>query len=331
MRICLSLAGLMSLLAPAAVGQWAGNRSIGAVPYASSLGDHDNVVRGQIASDNPLAGSLMVELSPLGRSGSVSVPLELGGAFEFQGVAPGQYQLRVVGAAGMIVYEESVLITGAYQNLSIQLPSKSKAGRSNQATVSIRQLQHKIPGEAQKEFDKGRSASTKGDHSNALEHFHKAVTIDPEFADAFNGIGATYVALGQLQPAADQFQKAIDLVPDHPLALANLSVVLCKLEHYHEAGQVARRALKLDPTLVKMRYVLGLSLATEGGDKGEALDNLQRAAAEIPKAHLLAAQILIDRDQREDAIKHVEEYLRSSPADDIDRQKVGAWLDQLRR
>jgi hypothetical protein len=27
----------------------------------------------------------------------------------------------------------------------------------------------------------------------------------------------------------------------------------------------------------------------------------------------------------------VEEYLRSSPADDIDRQKAGAWLDQLRR
>jgi Flp pilus assembly protein TadD len=82
---------------------------------------------------------------------------------------------------------------------------------------------------------------------------------------------------------------------------------------------------------LKLRYILGLSLVHEGGDKVEALDNLQRAAVEIPKAHLLAAQILIESDRHEEAVRHVEEYLLSSPANDSDRQKAGAWLDQLRR
>ncbi len=164
-----------------------------------------------------------------------------------------------------------------------------------------------------------------------MDHFQKAVILDPEYADAFNGIGITYAALGQLQQAADQFQKAIDLVPDHPGAAANLSIVLCKLEHYHEAGEMARRALKLDPGLLKIRYVLGISLVTEGRNKEEALDNLQRAAAEIPKAHLLAAELLVESDRRRDAVKHLEDYLRLSPTDGLDRQQVEEWLVKLRQ
>jgi Tfp pilus assembly protein PilF len=322
--------GLMFLFPGTVIAQWAGNRSVGAVPYSPSPINLDSVVRGQISSDRPLVGSLTVELTMLSSSGSMSAPLEAG-TFEFHGVAPGSYQLRVTGAGGVIVHEESVLITGAYQNLLVQVPNKPTAGKSTEATVSIRQLQHKVPGEAQKEFDKGQSASTKGNEPNALEHFHKAVAIDPGFAEAFNGLGATYAALGQLEQAADQFQKAIDLVPDHPLALANLSIVLCKLEHYHEASQVARRALKFNPTVMKIHYVLGVALAAEGVDKAEALDNFERAASEIPKAHLLAARILIESDRRDDAVKQVEEYLRSSPGDAVDRQKVRAWLDQLRK
>jgi tetratricopeptide (TPR) repeat protein len=327
MRIHISLIGLISFFAATAFAQWAGSRSIGAT---SPSRDRDGVVRGQVYSDNPIVGSLMVELVSAGRAGTVSTPLEVGGEFEFRGLTPGQYELRLTGAAGTVVHEESVLIKGGYQNLSIQMPSTSKAGRSTDATVSIRQLQHKVPGEAQKEFDRGMRASTKGDQSNAFDHFQKAARLDPEFADAFNGMGVTYVALGQLQQAVDQFQKTIDLVPDHPRAAANLSIVLCRLEHYHEAAEVARQALKLDPSLSKIRYVLGVSLVSEGADKAEALDNLQRAATEIPRAHLLVAKILEETDRREDAVTHVVEYLRSSPADALDRQGVEAWLEQLR-
>ena len=329
MRIHISLLGLISLCAATGVAQLGGNRSIGATSYP---GDRDSgVVRGQISSDSLFVGPFTVELVSIGHAGAISASLEPSGGFEFHGVAPGQYQLRLTGAAGAVVHEEPVFINGGYQNISIQMPSKAKVGRSSDATVSIRQLQHKVPGEARKEFGKGQAASTKGDQSNALDHFQKAARLDPEFADAFNGIGVTYAALGQLQQAADQFQKAIDLVPDHPGAAANLSIILCKLAHYREAGDMARRALKLDPALLKVRYVLGLSLVTEGGDKAEALDNLQRAAAEVPKAHLLVAKILAETDRRQDAVKQLEDYLRSSPANDLDRQKVEEWLVQLRQ
>ena len=57
------------------------------------------------------------------------------------------------------------------------------------------------------------AASRKSDHSGAVEHFQKAVSIDPELADGYNNLGSAYAALGQLEQAAEQYQKTIDFGP----------------------------------------------------------------------------------------------------------------------
>jgi tetratricopeptide (TPR) repeat protein len=333
MRICSSCALLSIMSAAVGLAQWAGDRSLRAEQLSgvgSDLGDRNGSIHGQISSENVIVGALTVELSIPSRPGTIKAPVE-GGSFDLRGLTPGQYELQLSGAAGQIVYEESVLVTGGRQYLTISIPAKTNFGKSDGATVSIRQLQHKVPPEAQKEFAKGKTASNKGKHAVALDHFGKAIQIDPEFSEAFNSAGVSEMELGHSKQAADQFQKAIDLVPDYPVALANLSVALCRLEDYREAAGVARRALTLDPGLLKVRYVLGLSLASVGGNQAEALDNLQRAATEIPTARLLAAKILVETDRRGDAAKELEDYLHSSAPDGADRHKVEAWLEQLRR
>ena len=329
MPIHISLSALTVLFVATATAQWDGNPSIGLMSHPAD--PKSGTLRGQIYFETPIIGSLTVELVGQMGAGAMNASLQSGGEFELHGVAPGVYQLRLTAAGGAVVHEEPVVVTGGNQHLSIQVRSKAKNGVSAGSTVSIRQLQHKIPVDAQREYGKGKAASAKGNPSVALDHFEKAIQLDPKFADALNDIGVTYAALGQLQQAADHFQKAIDLVPDHPAAAANLSIALCKLEHYREAGAMARRALRLDPGLLKVRFVLGISLSTEDGDKAEALDNLQRAAAEIPKAHLLLAKILAATNRREEAARHLQDYLSSATSDDVDRQKVEGWLEELRR
>lgn len=329
MRTDVSVIGLLSLLASTAFCQWDGNRSLGSHSYQRD--GENSIVRGQVSSDKPLVGLFTLELLSARQTAVVSVSLDPSGGFEFHGVAPGSYRLRLTGAAGAVIYEEPVFITDGYQHLSIQVPVKAQTSRSDDATVSLKQLQHKVPGEAQKEFGKGNAASMKGDQPRALDHFQKAVKLDPEFAEAFNSIGTTYATLGDLQQAADHFQKAIDLVPDHVGATANLSIVLCRLKRYREAGELARRALKINPALFKLRYVLGISLMNEGGSRVEALDNLQRATVEVPGAHLLVARILAENGRREEAAQHLDDYLRSSGDRETDRSAVEAWIEQLRR
>jgi tetratricopeptide (TPR) repeat protein len=322
----ISSIGLIPLLAMTALAQWENRSTI----MMSDSGNHErSVVRGQIYSNSPILESLTVELLAQESLKTVSASTEKGGEFEFQGIAPGTYQLRVMAGSGSVVHEEFVLINSGYQNLSIQISNSPQRASTHDRTVSIRQLQHKVPAQAQKEFAKGQAAFKKDHNTAALEHFKNAIELDPEFADAFNGSGVTYAALGQLQQAADQFQRAVDLVPDHPGATANLSVMLCNLKRYREADLTARRALKFDPGLLKVRYVLGLSLLNDGGSQAEALDNLERAAGEIPRAHVLIAKILTETNRPQEAAKHLEDYLNSSPADDSDRPRIENWLEQL--
>jgi tetratricopeptide (TPR) repeat protein len=289
------------------------------------------VVGGQVSSNTALAGTLMVELVSNGHGVSQSVYVRPDGSFEFASVSPGGYELRMTGGGGAVIYHQTLMINGPEPNLSIDIPGRQNQDTNGGGTVSIRQLQHKIPPEARKEFDKGMTASKKGDHQSALDHFQKAVSIDPELADGYNNLGSAFAALGQLQQAAEQFQKAIDLVPEHSLAVANLSVTLCKMHQYPEAARVARRALSLDSSQLKIRYVLAVSLIAQHSNNAEVLENLQRASAEVPKAHLVAADILEQTGRLDDAAKELEEYLRSTPEQDTDRPKVEAWLAQLRR
>lgn len=319
---------LMPLVAGTAFAQFAGSRSIGD-PQAA---DRYSIVRGEVVCDDPIIGGLAVELTSSGHNGTFRTDVEGDGRFQFRGLEPGQYQLKLTGPGGAAIHEEVVVIGGGNQNLTVRI-SGSKTSRTNAATVSIQQLMHKVPPKAQKEFEEGQSASRKGGWTGALEHFQNAAAIDPEFADAYAGMGSAYAALGQIQQAADEYSKAVGLVPDHAMAVANLSILLCELERYDEAVPLARRALRLRPGMTKLRYVLGFSLVKDGGDQSEALDNLLRAASEFPQAHLLAAKILLDSDRRPEAIDHLEQYLRSPSADDEprDRQQAEAWLAQLQQ
>jgi tetratricopeptide (TPR) repeat protein len=286
-------------------------------------------VRGQIFAEGLLVSSLTVELVTNGRSLSGSTYVAPDGSFAFSSVIPGGYELRITGAGGTVAYRENVVISGPEQNLLININGRRNVDTDGRGTISIRQLEHKIPPEARKEFNKGVAASKKGDHQGAVDHFQKAVSLDPELADGHNNLGSAYAALGQMEPAAEQFQKTIDLVPDHSLGLANLSVALCKLKRYAEAAQVARRALKLDSSLLKIRYVLAVSLIAQHGDNAEVLENLERATPEVPQARLVAADILAGAGRRGEAAKQLEQYLRSAPEQDADRQGAERRLAQL--
>jgi tetratricopeptide (TPR) repeat protein len=289
-------------------------------------------VRGEITSDGGINGSLTVELSSSGSSSgsnSDSVVVNSDGSFEFRSVAPGTYWLRVSAGMNTVIHEEVVNIGGAGQVLSVRLSSQNSANRSAGPSISMQQLTHKVPRAAQKAYDRGQQAVRKGDQTAAAECFRQAVAADPEFVDAHNELGAAEAALGQLPQAADEFQKAINLVPDHRLALPNLSIVLAKMKQYHEAGLVARRALKVVPG-APMYYILAFSLIADHAEPQEALNNLQRASGEIPKAHIVAAEVLVQAGRREEAVQQLEAYLRVQPADDAERPNVEARLAELR-
>jgi tetratricopeptide (TPR) repeat protein len=221
------------------------------------------------------------------------------------------------------------------ENIDNQLPFNNNAPATYQntdtTTVSLQQLQHRVPQLAYKEFKKGCEAFLKGSTQAAIEHLQNAIKIDPEFADAHNDLGVIYLNSGRLEQGETEFQKATALAPYHNTAVSNLAIALFVLGRYHEACPFARRALKINPPYPYLLYVLGLSIISEHGDKTEALDNLQRAGQRFPGARVAASKLLAEMGQPHDAAGQLTEYLRSAPKQDATREQVEAQLPQLRR
>jgi tetratricopeptide (TPR) repeat protein len=286
-------------------------------------------VRGEVSTIRPLVGGYTVELVA-GTGIRQTVPVAGDGSFEFQAAEDGAQELRVIDPRGTVIHEQPVFINGPHQLLAIRLPDNPNTPRSPMNTVSVQQLQHKVPPLAKKAFDRGEQAVVQAKYQEAIEAFQQALAIDPEYADGLNELGVAQAATGDLTHAAENFQKAVDLVPDHAAALPNLSVALAKLRRFHEAGEVARRALKVAPDSGPVRYILAASILVEHGDPEEALANLERACDTIPKAHLVAADVLINLKRPDEAIKHLEAYLRVAPPDDKDRAMAEERLAQLR-
>jgi tetratricopeptide (TPR) repeat protein len=290
-------------------------------------------VHGEIASSTSFSSSLAVELTPQASGITERTSVNPDGSFELRSVPPGTYELRVF-SDGQILYREMVSITANNQNLTVRLPERSNSGsasRSTESSISMAQLQHKIPVRAQKVFSKGDEALAKRNLVQACDYYRQAVALDAGFVDAYAQLGAAEANLGHLREAAEQLQKAIDLAPGHRLALSNLTIVLAKMRRFHEAGEVARRALKVAPSAGRIHYILAASLIEENGDMDEAIDHMQRAGADIPSAHLVAADLLLERGRRNEAVRQIEEYLLVAPATDALRPKAEARLSQLQR
>ena len=315
MRSCLFLAGIIVLGVSGFAQEGERNREF--------------TVRGAISAGRPLIGDYIVELASTSGP-KETAPISGDGSFEIHLAQSGPQHLRIVGPNGMVVHEEMVYVNGPHQMLDIRLAENIVPANSTRNTVTLQELQHRVPAQAKKAFDRGEQAVLQGKSQVAIEAFREAVSLDPEYADALNELGAAEAGAGDLAHAAEEFQKAIDVAPEHAMALPNLSIVLAKLGRFREAEQVARRALKVVPDSARIRYILAASIVMEHGDSDEALDNLERAAGEIPRAHLMAAEILIFRGKQQDAIVHLEEYLRTAPPDDKERPMAEARLNALR-
>jgi tetratricopeptide (TPR) repeat protein len=287
-------------------------------------------VRGEVSTSKPLIGGFTAELTPPAGIREVA-NIGVDGRFEFRSVQPGPQELRVVGPGGTVIYQETVVVNGPNQVLAVRLPEENNVPRPTSGSITIQQLQHKVPIQAKRAFDRGEQAVAEGKNEESVEAFRQAVTIDPEFVDAWNELGAAEAATGDLAAAAKEFQKAIDIAPEHPMALPNLSIVLARLGRFHDAGTVARRALKVVPNSGRVRYILAASILIEGGDSNEALENLEKATSEVPKAHLVASDVLVMQGRQQEAIKHLEEYLKVAPSDDKERPNVEARLAALRQ
>ncbi len=173
----------------------------------------------------------------------------------------------------------------------------------------------------------------RGRIEEAMEHYHKAIEINPNYAESLNNLGVALAARGRVAEAIEYYHQAIQIKPYYAEALNNLGNALAAQGRYEEAMEHYRQAIRIEPKFFKAHFNLGNALAAEGRFD-EAIENYRQALQINPndfEALNNLGNALATTGRFEEAIEDYRQAIRIKP----DRPEIffqlGMTLSQLGR
>jgi len=115
----------------------------------------------------------------------------------------------------------------------------------------------------------------------AGQEFQRALQLEPNNPMAMNGVGLSKLREGQLQDAAQALALAITGNPNLPSLHHNLGLTLFAHQHWEPARRQFKETLRLNPTLDSTHYWLGMTHAAMG-QWSQAISSWLRAIAWNP-------------------------------------------------
>jgi tetratricopeptide (TPR) repeat protein len=134
--------------------------------------------------------------------------------------------------------------------------------------------------------------------------------------NAWNNLGLLSAREGRTDEAIQQFQKALQLDPDHFIALENLGNAYRQAKRWDDAKSTLQRALQLQPDSPEANYAMGMVYA-QTDDANNAYEYLQKAIAErpaYPEALNNLGVLYLRKQQPTDAENSFKEAIRVAPS-----------------
>jgi tetratricopeptide (TPR) repeat protein len=225
-----------------------------------------------------------------------------------------------------------------YQSVHVTLKENAvivmkRIGEQEGLTVSSTALN--APKDARKAYEQGSAALADRKWDIAQKDFEKAVAIYPEYAPAWDDLGASLLAQSKLAEARAAWERSVKADPRYIkpyLPLARMAIVENRPQ---DASDLAEKALAQNPVEFPGIYfyyaIAQHSLGHQDVAEKFALRATELDAThEYPRAEFLLGTLLDARGDRKGAIEHLGKYLDEAPkavdADQV-RQRI-ATLEQ---
>jgi tetratricopeptide (TPR) repeat protein len=115
----------------------------------------------------------------------------------------------------------------------------------------------------------------------AMEHYHQAIQINPNYAESLNNLGVALADKGWFDEAIENYRKAIRINPNYADALSNLGVALSAQGRFDEAIENQRKAIQINPNssgaLNNLAWILATSSKAEFRNGTQAVQLAERA------------------------------------------------------
>ncbi|MDY7230884.1 social motility TPR repeat lipoprotein Tgl [Hyalangium rubrum] len=167
-------------------------------------------------------------------------------------------------------------------------------------------------------YNLGIQAQQAGNIQEALSEYQKAVTLDPENADARNALGLVlHESFRRPVEAIEHYEKALELRPNFSEARTNLANVHLAQGRYDEAIKLYEQALNdmLYPTPFIAQGNMGWAYYKKG-DTAKALENIRAAVTLNPGFCLGYKNLGLIHDQTgntEEACRQFTRYREACP------------------
>jgi Tfp pilus assembly protein PilF len=255
------------------------------------------------------------------------------GQFEFLGLGRAVYRVEVSEEGYHPIQERMDLYLGTRTDAVLMLEPDGTKGSSPPPGGKLSVQELKIPPKALEAFQRGlRELYDRENPAGSEAHFRKAIEIHSEYDQAYVQLAIAHVQQGELAEAQRVLQAGVTANNKNGPALGLLGTVYNQQGESEKAVPVLQRALGLGAPGWQVHFELGKGLL-QLGRVDEAYAHASRAhnlKADAPAPHLLLYNLHIIRDEHEQALKQLEEFLRLHPdhslAPELRRKK-----DELRR
>jgi tetratricopeptide (TPR) repeat protein len=242
------------------------------------------------------------------------------GQVTFSNIPPGTYQVKVSGMDLEDTETESFVVerNDSMHMEWVHVKPKENAGGtavgSTQGVVSASDLQ--ASGKAKKELNKGNEAFLANDMKKAIEHYQKATKEYPQYATAYNNLGAAYMRLEDRASAREAFAKAAEADPNMPSANANLARIYILDKQSDQAIPLLNRALSGAPKDPEFLMLMARA-QLETRNFEEAVTYAHKAHEQphpkYPFIHLIAGQALQAQNKPDEARLEYQIFIKEAP------------------
>ncbi|MGZ0166578.1 MAG: tetratricopeptide repeat protein, partial [Planctomycetales bacterium] len=197
-------------------------------------------------------------------------------------------------------------------------------GRLNDLVDALEEQAHVNP-TADSWFDLGFCQGELKQYEPAAESYDRVLELDPEYVHAWNNKGYALHKLAYYEDAIKHYDRALKIDSDNACTLINKGASLAKLGRHEEAIQYFDHASETDPSNVNSRFNKGVSLARLG--RSEAAIQSYDQTIELDPLDSQAwnnkGRSLIDSECPEQAIECFDRAL------ELDPEARFAWFNRV--
>jgi Tfp pilus assembly protein PilF len=189
-----------------------------------------------------------------------------------------------------------------------------RAAQAAPGTVSVAALRSGPPKTELSLMQRAQRFADSGDHVTAIQVLKRGLAEGSSMPHVRGMLATEYLKVGKIRAAITQLEIAIELTPYLAANYSNLGYALCRIGDTESGERQVREAIRLDKTLWKSHFLLGLILLDRGTP--EARDELRWAQNEASAARLALAVYYERHNEMDEAERQIQAFLRMSPSAD---------------